>query len=141
MTRPPADYDYPFQKIRHYLILYQQRNYFLVVRVLYTHMFSAQPFLALSRATLGIIEALVGLRVLLKFLGASSQAPFVSWIYDTSQPLLKPFENMFPTSRLSGNFVLEISAIFALLTYAFTAYLIEEFTDYLSHHFPTKTNS
>ena len=54
----------------------------------------------LSDIIIGIIEFLLSLRILLKLLGASPKAPFVVWVYETTRPLLAPFEGMFPTSTL-----------------------------------------
>ena len=84
-----------------------------------------QYILTLSDTILGIIEFLLSLRVLLKLLGASSDAPFVRWVYETTSPLLAPFEGMFPTSTLPVGLVLEISTLFALITYAFVGVLLE----------------
>lgn len=80
----------------------------------------------LTNAIVSIIELLIGLRVVLKLFGASTQSAFVRWLYDTTQPLLAPFEGMFPSPRIEGLFVLEFSALFALLVYAFVGYLIIE---------------
>jgi uncharacterized protein YggT (Ycf19 family) len=81
--------------------------------------------LTLSDLIIGIIEFLLSLRILLKLLGASSSAPFVQWVYETTRPLLAPFEGMFPTSTLPVGFVLEVSTLFALITYAFVGVLLE----------------
>lgn len=75
---------------------------------------------------LTIVESLLGLRIFLKFLGASRQADFVSWLYETTQPLLRPFEGIFPTARSEGGLILEFSAIFALIIYAMVANLLIE---------------
>ena len=75
---------------------------------------------------MGIIEALIGMRILLKFLGAGQGAPFVRWVYETTQPLLRPFVGMFPTPGIQGGFVLEFSALFAIVAYAVGGYLLIE---------------
>lgn len=74
----------------------------------------------------GIIEIFLGLRILLKLFGANSAAPFVNWIYETSQPLLEPFQNIFPTPVIEGGFVLELSTLFALVIYGLLGYLLTE---------------
>lgn len=79
----------------------------------------------LTESIVGIVELLLGFRIVLKLLGARPAAPFVSWIYNTSAPLLAPFEDMFPTTSLGGSFTLEASALFALLAYACAGYLLE----------------
>jgi len=81
--------------------------------------------LTLSDIVIGIVEILLIIRVLLKFLGASTQAPFVRWIYETTSPLLSPFEGMFPSSSLTTHFVLEVSTLFALITFALIEVVIE----------------
>ncbi len=88
--------------------------------------------LTLSTTIVGIVEFLLSLRILLKLLGARTVAPFVTWVYETTSPLLAPFEGMFPTSTLSDGFVIEVSALFALLVYAFLGFLIESIVSQLT---------
>lgn len=73
-----------------------------------------------------LVEGLLALRILLKLFGASTAAPFVRWVYETTQPLLNPFSGMFPSPQVSGGFVLEFSSIFALLVYAFVGFVISQ---------------
>ena len=105
-------------------------------------MITSRTLLLLTNILLGFVEFIIGLRVFLKLFGARAAAPFVSWVYETSQPLLVPFEGMFPTSRLGGRLTLEVSALFALLVYAFLGYLVEELISYLdqSSHRHSKTS-
>jgi len=70
------------------------------------------------------VEFLLALRIILKLFGASSSASFVHWIYETSQPLLKPFLGAFPAPTLDGVFVIEFSALFASIIYALIGYFI-----------------
>jgi uncharacterized protein YggT (Ycf19 family) len=72
------------------------------------------------------ISLLLAVRVILKFLGANTAAPFVSWVYNTSQPLLSPFEGMFPQVELQGAYTIEIPTLFALIIYAFIGFFAEE---------------
>jgi hypothetical protein len=72
----------------------------------------------------GIIESLIGLRVLLKLLGANPSAAFVQWVYQTSIILLDPFKGMFPSPMLKGRFILEFSALFALIIYGLIGYFL-----------------
>lgn len=89
--------------------------------------------LVLSNAIVALVEFLLSLRILLKLLGARTTAPFVTWVYETTKPLLSPFEGMFPTSNLGNGFVLEASALFALLVYAFLGFLLESAVTQLTH--------
>lgn len=78
-----------------------------------------------------LIEGLLGLRILLKLFGASTTAPFVSWVYETTHPLLAPFIGMFPSPKLPEGLVIEFSALFALMVYAFIGYLAIELIETL----------
>lgn len=73
---------------------------------------------------IGIAEAFLVLRFMLKLFGASSSAAFVAWVYETSAPLLAPFAGMFPTPVLEGRFILEFSTLFAILAYAVLGFLL-----------------
>lgn len=81
---------------------------------------------SLISAIISLVELLISLRIILKLFGASTAAPFVRWVYETTEPLLQPFIGMFPSPNLTGGFVLEFSAIFALLVYAFIGYMLLE---------------
>lgn len=82
-------------------------------------------FYTLTNTILGIIEFLLGFRVILKLFGASPSAPFVRWIYETTQPLLSPFIGAFPSPRIEGGLIIEFSSLFALVVFAFIGYLID----------------
>ncbi len=77
-------------------------------------------------AVLGIIETILGLRLILRLFGANASVSFVDWIYRTSTPLLAPFNGIFPTPSLTDRFVLEFTTIFAIVVYAILAYFIVE---------------
>lgn len=89
-------------------------------------MFAIEKISALANIIFTFIEGLLVLRILLKFFGANPLTPFVAWIYQTSKPLIAPFEGMFPTETTQGGFILEVSVLFALLIYVFVGYLINE---------------
>lgn len=94
-----------------------------------------QGTIYLIDATFTIVEFFLGLRIILKLLGANPSAPFVKWMYETTSPLLNPFANIFPAPVLSGGFVIEFSAVFAMIVYALLGYFIIEVMsrfDYLS---------
>lgn len=81
-------------------------------------------------------EGVIGLRILLKLMGASTTAPFVKWVFDTSKPLLYPFEGMFPSSTLNNvPFTIEFSAIFALFAYMFLGYILQEGIEFIGNNF------
>jgi len=80
----------------------------------------------LSNILFNFIEVLLALRIFLKFFGANSLTPFVTWVYQTSNPLIRPFEGIFPAEYVEGRFILEISTLFALLVYGILGYIIDD---------------
>lgn len=90
------------------------------------------PVTGLVKLIIGAIEFFLGLRFLLRLLGANAEAPFVSWIYEMSAPLLAPFEGIFPSARVEG-LVFDFTTLFALLVYVFIGYLILEAVAYISY--------
>ncbi len=87
--------------------------------------------LGIVNFVIGLAEILIGLRIILKLFGANVNAEFVSWIYDTTQPLLQPFIGMFPAPAIEGAYVIEFSALFALLIYALIGVFLIELIHYL----------
>jgi len=87
---------------------------------------------AFTDIVLGLVSVFVGLRFILKLFGANTGAPFVQWVYNTSAPLLTPFEGMFPAPEVTSGFVIEFSALFALIIYMLLAYLIQVTVEELS---------
>lgn len=65
---------------------------------------------------LGLIEALIGVRVILKLIAANPDNAFVALVYDFSGLFVNPFMGIVedPTS---GNAVLEINSLLAMLVY------------------------
>ena len=81
---------------------------------------------AIVNVIIGIAEAFLVARFLLKLLAARPAADFVAWVYATSEPLLESFRGMFPAPVLEGGSILEFSTLFAILAYAFLGYLLSE---------------
>jgi YGGT family len=73
---------------------------------------------------LGILEALIALRIGLKLIGANPESPIVALIYGLTFLFLFPFEGMIATPS-SGSIVLELSSFFAMLIYALIAWAVE----------------
>jgi len=64
----------------------------------------------------GIIQALIGLRIVLLLLDAREANALVAFILDMSQLFVAPFEGIFRTNALtSGGSILDIAAIAALV--------------------------
>ena len=79
----------------------------------------------------GIIEFLLLLRFIFKFVVANLSTPFVAWIYSTSASLVSPFAKIVPDLKL-GQFVVDFSTLVALIVYAFIGYLILRLFSYVS---------
>jgi uncharacterized protein YggT (Ycf19 family) len=78
----------------------------------------------------GILEALIGLRVILKLLAANADAGVVSLIYTVTAPFVALFQGIFPTPQGNGH-VLELSSLVALVVYALLAYAIARLVEIL----------
>lgn len=69
----------------------------------------------------GAIEILIGLRIVLRLIGANPQAPFAQFVYGFSDIFLWPFYGLTATPGVD-NMVLEISSIIAMIVYAVIAW-------------------
>ncbi len=74
---------------------------------------------------ISLLEFLLMARFILKLLGASTASEAVAWVYQTSEPLLKPFTLAFPAATAQKAGVLEYNTLFALFVYAFIGYAAE----------------
>ena len=74
---------------------------------------------------LGILEALIALRIGLKLIGANPESPIVSMIYGFTYLFLFPFEGMVAATPSAGGTALELSSLFAMLIYALIAWAVE----------------
>jgi hypothetical protein len=73
---------------------------------------------------LGILEAIIALRIGLRLIGANPDSPIVAMIYGFTYLFLFPFTNLI-SSPTVGNMVLELSSMFAMLIYALLAWAVE----------------
>lgn len=64
----------------------------------------------------GIVEALLAFRFVLKLLAANPTAGFSSFIYGITQPLAGPFLNVFQIPKVQGS-VLEWTTLLAMVVY------------------------
>ncbi len=71
----------------------------------------------------GVVEGLIGLRVLLKLLGANPANPFAVFVYGITRPLLWPFSTLTAQPKVGG-FVFEIGSIIAMLVYGLLAWVL-----------------
>jgi uncharacterized protein YggT (Ycf19 family) len=64
-----------------------------------------------------VIDVLIVIRFLLKALGASQASSFTTFIYGVTQPLVAPFQGIFPDSA-HGFYVMEPADLVAIVIYA-----------------------
>jgi len=64
----------------------------------------------------GILEALLAFRFVLKLLGANSAAGFTSFIYGVTSPFASPFLNVFKITKVQGS-VFEWTTLLAMIVY------------------------
>ena len=73
---------------------------------------------------LGILEAMIALRIGLKLIAANPDSPIVALIYGFTNLFLFPFAGMTVTPS-AGGMVLELPTLFAMAIYALIAWVIE----------------
>ena len=69
-----------------------------------------------------VLEVLLLLRFILKLFGANAQQPLVSGLYGITEPLVRPFQGIFPEP--SGPPVLDLAALLAVAFFFLIAALI-----------------
>ncbi len=73
---------------------------------------------------LGVLEALLALRVLLKLIGANPGNPFAAFLYNLTDIFVLPFSGLTTTPAV-GNMVFEISTIIAMIVYGLVGWAAE----------------
>jgi YggT family protein len=71
----------------------------------------------------GVLEALIGLRIILKLIAANPSNPFANLVYSFTDLFLWPFSGITVAPSFNG-MVFEIPAIIALLVYAMVGWLL-----------------
>jgi hypothetical protein len=71
----------------------------------------------------GLLEIMIGLRVVLRLLEANQDSGFVNFIYGFTDPFVSPFNGIF-NNPASGGAVLDSGAIVAMVVYALIAWAI-----------------
>jgi uncharacterized protein YggT (Ycf19 family) len=84
--------------------------------------------LKITRVLLWIVYVWVTITIVLLFLGfflllfgADPTAGFVEWVYRSTQRAMAPFRGIFEPINVSGDSVLDVSILFAIIVYAFVA--------------------
>jgi len=110
------------------------------------HDVAGEQQLGLARATqliwlvFGIVEGLIGLRVLLKLIGANPANAFATFIYNAAGFFVGPFFTL-TGSPAAGGMVLEIPSLLAMLIYALLGWVIVRIARVLWPMFSRSTTS
>jgi uncharacterized protein YggT (Ycf19 family) len=94
----------------------------------------------LIRLIIGLAEVILALRIVLRLFAANPTASFVHWIYTTSGTLLQPFRGIFQPGVIDKSYVLDFTALFALIVYGLLGSLLVYTSDFLERSV-THTNS
>jgi hypothetical protein len=70
---------------------------------------------------LGLLEAVIALRVVFKLIAVNAANPFAALLYDVSHPFVAPFASL-ASAPSSGGVVLEISSVLAMIVYLLIAW-------------------
>jgi uncharacterized protein YggT (Ycf19 family) len=87
---------------------------------------SRNPLAVVVNIIFAIMYLFIAARILLRLLGASAEAPIVSFIYQVSGALLAPFAGIFPVINLGSGFILDLPALVALVIYVVINWLLVE---------------
>ena len=84
----------------------------------------------------GALEALIGIRVILKLIGANPANAFTALVYQLSELFLWPFRNLIVNPAF-GNSVLEITSLIAMIVYPLIGWAIVRLVWVLFYRAPT----
>lgn len=74
----------------------------------------------------GVVEGMIGLRVVLRLMAANPNNPFANFVYSFTNVFLWPFAGL-TAQPSSGGVVLEISSVIAMIVYLLLAWVFIEF--------------
>ncbi len=86
--------------------------------------------LSLINLMVDLLEALLGLRFVMRILDANPANVLVAFLYQVTSPLIAPFRGIFHDLS-SGGMVIEWSTVLAMLAYGFLAILLVRIVNYL----------
>ena len=79
-----------------------------------------------------VVEAFLTVRVVLMLFGASHTNSFVMWVYNMTAVLLQPFRGIFPSHVVANRYVVDFTALFAMLMYLIAGLLLAAVVDWLA---------
>ena len=85
-----------------------------------------------------VVEGLIGLRVVLKFIDANSQNAFAGFVYSITALFVAPFAGLVGNPAVGGN-VLEVTSLVALIVYILIAAVLIRLVWLVFYHPSAKT--
>lgn len=70
---------------------------------------------------------------LLLLFGANPDAAFTEWVYRSLNKVMAPFRGIFQAVDLSGNSVLDVSVLFAMVVYGIAGLALRSLIDWLTY--------
>ena len=92
---------------------------------------AGETLIKVIKVGVGIVEVLLGLNVVLRLLGALPTFFLFEWIYNLSDPFKSPFNGTFQAVTYGERFVLDMSAIFAMIAYLIIGFTLIYIVKYL----------
>jgi uncharacterized protein YggT (Ycf19 family) len=68
----------------------------------------------------------------LELFAANPDAPFVDWIYRSTDRVMQPFRGIFPSVGAEGGSVLDVSLLFAMLMYGLLALAVHALVEWIN---------
>lgn len=68
----------------------------------------------------------------LRLFGASPEAEFTQWVHRGVDRIMEPFRGIFPSHEISGQSVLDVSLLFAMIVYAIAAIAVHALVVWLT---------
>jgi uncharacterized protein YggT (Ycf19 family) len=100
-----------------------------------------EVFRSLQKVILGLsggIDILLMLRVILKLFPATQSISLVKALFRLSDPLVRPFFSLFPTSSIKDEMTLEFATIFASFAYIFVGFVMYQVFGFLAQRVEKK---
>lgn len=82
-----------------------------------------------------MLEILLGLRFLLRLLGANPQNEFARLINNLSTPFIAPFSTLFISPTFGGRaYIFDVNIVIAIVAYALLGYLALSLVRFIFYH-------
>ena len=91
----------------------------------------ALVYLVYFFVTVALIVLTFGFFLLL--FGANPEAAFAEWVYRALDRVMAPFRGLFESIQLTGESVLDVSVLFAMIVYGIVALALRSLIDWLTY--------